>query len=127
MNWSSKRLERGHQPDLLFVAELGELLEPARGSEHPNAVRPHGEDLLGGRRTVEQVAEVLVRDNPRTMSAFASPRSASTRSTRHPARAARTPRLAATWVLPTPPLPLVTEMTRKGPRGFSIFWRRLWA
>src|SRR5690606_11984099 len=48
---------------------------------------------------------------------FARPRSASSSSVLRPACASDTPRLTATLVLPTPPLPLVTAITRSGRRS----------
>ena len=72
-------------------------------------------------------------DEPSTMSTFAMPRSASRIITRLPTARRAMARLTVKFVLPTPPLPLVTAMTRafvengrRGRAGFCGFGVFAW-
>src|SRR6266850_2024312 len=64
--------------------------------------------------------------SPSITSTFASPRSASTSRTSRPRIARATPRLTATVVLPTPPLPPVTAITLTGRARLSAASAPAW-
>ena len=81
--------------------------------EEPDAAGPV-DDRLGQRAAAGQhVAQVAVDGaRPQSRSRFASPRSASTRTTRRPISPSATARLSARFDVPTPPLPLVIRSDR---------------
>src|SRR5690606_28997365 len=71
-------------------------------------------------RSANTSARVKRGDRPSITSTLARPRSVSSNRVRWPALARAVARLTETEVLPTPPLPLATAITRTGPGALSV-------